>query len=69
MELITKGPIIKGQLYGLFGAVLWFVRPELQAILGSYGRVLGFVAICLISMGTYVLMDSRKNRESADEAG
>jgi hypothetical protein len=69
MKIITEGPIIKGQLYVLLGGLLWVAQSLLSEIEHSVSVGLGCMAIFLTSMGMYILMDSRKNRESADETG
>jgi hypothetical protein len=66
--MITRGPIVRGQLYALIGGVLWVIQSRIQDSYGSLSVAVGILAIGSISMGVHILMDARSRRTPKDDS-
>ena len=72
MRLITKGPLIRADLYSLLGGLFWFIhfsfrRQDLSGWGGLVFFASGLLSIVAISAGTYIQYSYRYNPEDAVE--
>lgn len=70
--MITKGPIIKGELYLLVGSLLWalhciLIFENAGALSGAVSGFAGYMGIVLTVKGMYVLIYVWSKRASGEE--